>query len=244
MRHAVPPVLDPRRHPQPRQRADAGLDSRGRRARLRAVARLRRGLRQPGPDRRRGGRRRRSGVGAAGRRLEGHQLPQPGPRRRGAADPAPQRLQDQRPHRARPRQRRRHPRLLAGQRLRGPLRRGRRSAARAPGVRRDARPLLRPHSRHPAGGPAARRLRAAALAGDRPAHAQGLDRPEGGRRPPGRGHLPRRTRCRWPTRATNPEQLAHARELAAQLPARRRCSTQTASSSPSWPSSRRRATAA
>ena len=40
--------------------------------------------------------------------------------------------------------------LLAGQRLRGALRRGRRSRARAPGARRDARPLLRAHSRDPA----------------------------------------------------------------------------------------------
>ena len=81
--------------------------------------------------------------------------------------------------------------FLAGQRLRGPLRRGRRPAARAPGVRRDARRLLRPHPRHPAGGPGARRRRAAALAGHRAAHAEGLDRPEGGRRASGRGHLPR-----------------------------------------------------
>ncbi len=43
-----PPVLDSRRHSQPRQRADARLDPRGRRARLRAGARVRRGLRQPG----------------------------------------------------------------------------------------------------------------------------------------------------------------------------------------------------
>ena len=68
----VPPLLDSWRHPEPRQRADPGLDPRRRRARLRAVARLRRGLRQPGPDRRRRGRGRRGGVGSAGRRLEGH----------------------------------------------------------------------------------------------------------------------------------------------------------------------------
>ena len=46
---AVPAVLLPRRHPQPRRAADPGLDPRGGRARLRALARLRRGLRQPGP---------------------------------------------------------------------------------------------------------------------------------------------------------------------------------------------------
>ena len=44
---AVPAVLLPGRHPQPRRARDAGLDPRGRRARLRARARLRRGVRQP-----------------------------------------------------------------------------------------------------------------------------------------------------------------------------------------------------
>ena len=37
---------------------------------------------------------------------------------------------------------------------------------------------------------------AAALADDRPAHAEGLDGPEGGRRPAGRGHAGARTRSR------------------------------------------------
>ena len=44
--------------------------------------------------------------------------------------------------------------------------------------------------RHP-GARARRRHRAAALADDRPAHAQGLDRAQGGRRPADGGHLPR-----------------------------------------------------
>ena len=74
--------------------------------------------------------------------------------------------------------------------------------ARAPGVRRDARPLLRPHSRDPARGPAARRHRAAALAGDRAAHAQGMDGSEGGGRPSRWRARSARTRCRWRTRAT------------------------------------------
>ena len=93
---AVPPVLDARRRAEPRQRADAGVDSRGRRAGLRARPRLRRGLRQPGSDRRRGGGRRRGGDRAARRLVEGRQLPEPRPRRRRAPDPAPQRLQDRR----------------------------------------------------------------------------------------------------------------------------------------------------
>ena len=65
------------------------------------VARLRRGVRQPRPDRRLRGRRRRGRDRAAGRELALEQVPQPGARRRGAADPAPQRLQDRQPDRAR-----------------------------------------------------------------------------------------------------------------------------------------------
>ena len=57
--------------------------------------------------------------------------------------------------------------------------------------------------------PRRRTARAPALADDRAAHAEGLDRPDGGRRPAGRGHLPRppgaagrgarRTRRTWPS---------------------------------------------
>ena len=89
----------PGRHPEPRERADAGLDPRGRRARLRAGPRLRRRVRQPGPDRGRGGGRRRGGDRPARGQLERHRLPEPGARRRGAADPAPERLQDRRARR-------------------------------------------------------------------------------------------------------------------------------------------------
>ena len=46
---ALPPVLVPRRHPVARRAGDAGLDPRGRRARLRPVARVRRRVRQPRP---------------------------------------------------------------------------------------------------------------------------------------------------------------------------------------------------
>ena len=62
--------------------------------------------------------------------------------------------------------------------------------------------------------------RAPALADDRAAHAEGLDRPEGGRRPAGRGHLalaPGADR-RGPRRT--PSHLAAPRGVAAQLPAR------------------------
>ena len=49
MQPALQAVLLPRRHPQPCGTRDPGIDPRGRRARLLAVARLRRGVRQPGP---------------------------------------------------------------------------------------------------------------------------------------------------------------------------------------------------
>ena len=84
-------------------RADARLDPRRRRARLRA-RRTRSALcsttRTSSPWRRR---RRRGGDRAARGLVEGHQLPEPGARRRRAADPAPERLQDLRPDRARAR---------------------------------------------------------------------------------------------------------------------------------------------
>ena len=66
LRPAVPPVLLPRRDPQPCRAGAPGLDPRGRRARLLAGARLRRGLRQPGPRGRVRRRRRRGGDRAAG----------------------------------------------------------------------------------------------------------------------------------------------------------------------------------
>ncbi len=81
-------VLLSRRHRQPLHPGNARLHPRRRRAGLRAVACLRRGLRQSGPDRRRGGGRRRSRDRAAGHLLAHQQVPQSDPRRRGAADPA------------------------------------------------------------------------------------------------------------------------------------------------------------
>ena len=53
----------------------------------------------------------------------------------------------------------------------------------------DARRDRRRDPRHPAAGPGRGRHRAAALAGARAAHAQGVDRAEGGGRQAGRGHL-------------------------------------------------------
>ena len=110
--------------PEPRQCPDPGFDPRGRRAGLRARPRGRRRLR---PSRRhRGVHRRRRGGGdrPALRVVAVAQLPQPASRRRGAPDPAPQRLQDRRPHRPRP-QRRRGRRVLPAQPGLGPGHRGR-----------------------------------------------------------------------------------------------------------------------
>ena len=82
--------------------------------------------------------------------------------------------------------------LLAGHGYEVALRRGRRSGRAC--TRRSPRRSTRCYDRIRAiqdEARAARRLRAAALAGDRAAHPEGLDRAEGGRRPAGRGHVPR-----------------------------------------------------
>ena len=134
----VPPVLVPGRHPEPRRARDAGLDPRGRRAGLRALARLRGGLRQPGPGGLLRGRRRRGRDRGAGHELALEQAARPGRRRGGAADPAPQRLEDRQPD---------DPGAHLGRgaagapgRLRPPAHRGRglRSRARAPADGRGA----------------------------------------------------------------------------------------------------------
>ena len=96
---ALQAVLVSRRHSQPRRAGDAGLDPRRRRARLLAVARLRRGVRQSGSDRRLRRRRWRSGDRTARDELALEQVPESGARRRGAADPASERLQDRRTRR-------------------------------------------------------------------------------------------------------------------------------------------------
>ncbi len=121
-------------HAAPR---DAGLDQRGRRARLLARPRLRGRLRQPRPARRLRDRRRRGGDRCARDELALEQAPQPAHRRRGAADPAPQRLQDRQPDPARP-----HPRGRAGLAARGlrlPAARGRGGRAAAPSTARSRR---------------------------------------------------------------------------------------------------------
>ncbi len=93
---AVHAVLLSRRHSESCRAGDAGLDSRGGRARLLAVARLRRGIRQSRPARCVCRRRRRSRNRPARDQLALEQVPQSGPRRRRAADSASERVQDRR----------------------------------------------------------------------------------------------------------------------------------------------------
>ncbi len=99
---ALPPVLVPGRHPEPRRAGDPGFDPRGRRARLRARARVRGRLRQPGPAGLLRRRRWRGRDRPARHELALEQVPRPGPRRGRPAHPAPQRLQDRQPHGPRP----------------------------------------------------------------------------------------------------------------------------------------------
>ena len=207
MRAAVPAVLVPRRHPEPRRAGDARLDPRGRRARLRARARLRRRVRQPRPGRLLRRRRRRGGDRPARRELALEQVPRPGARRRGAADPAPQRLQDRQPDGARAHPRGRAARAARGLRPRAALRRRATTptavhqamAAALDGALDEIRAIQDARAQR-------RRGRAAALADDRAAHAEGLDRARRGRRRAGRGHVARAPgaarRARRRTRST------------------------------------------
>ena len=128
---AVQAVQLPRRHPQPRRPGDARQHPRGRRTRLRPEPRLRGRLRQPGPDRRLRRRRRRGRDRPARHRLARQQVPQPGPRRLRAADPAPQRLQDRQPLLPRPHPEGRAAEVLRGHGLQAVLRRGQRPGRRS-----------------------------------------------------------------------------------------------------------------
>ena len=103
MRRAVPAVLLPRRHPQPRRAGDARARS------TRAASSATRWCTPTAP---RSTTRTCSSLcvvgdgeaetGPLAAQLALQQVPQPGHRRRGAADPAPQRLQDRQPDRAGP----------------------------------------------------------------------------------------------------------------------------------------------
>ncbi len=99
---------------------------------LLAVSRVRRGIRQSRSARGVRRRRWRSGDRPARHELALEQVPQPGPRRRRAADPAFERVQDCRPDRAGPHSPRRTGRALPRLRLHAVCRRGRRPSRDAP----------------------------------------------------------------------------------------------------------------
>ncbi len=89
--------------PEPPLAGAAGRDPRGGRARLRARDRVRRGARQPGPRRRLHRRGRRGGDGTDGHGVARQQVLECRDRRRRAADPSLERIQDRESHRSRPR---------------------------------------------------------------------------------------------------------------------------------------------
>ena len=128
-------------------------------------------------------RRRRGRDRPAGGELALEQVPRPGPRRRRAADPAPQRLQDRQPDACwRASRARSCAALMEGYGHRPIFVEGdepadmhrRMAAAARRGARRDRR--------HPATRARGGRARAPAVADDRAGHAQGLDRPGRGAR--------------------------------------------------------------
>ena len=173
---AVQTVLVSWRHFEPCRPDDARLDSRGRRTWIFAEPRLRRRVRQSGVDRRLHRRRRRSRNRPLGDRLAIQQIPRSDHGRRGSADLAPERLQDQQPDSPRPRRARGTGTVLPRLRLGPALRRGRRAGSDASsdgGDRRsshrkdpfDSKERARKQRPHPT-----------ALADDRPQIAQGLDR--------------------------------------------------------------------
>ena len=163
----------------------------------------------------------------------------PRTRRRRAADPAPQRLQDREPDRARA-----HPARTSSSRCSRATATspivvaGDEPRASAPALAAALDEALDEIARDPA-----RRARRDGvtdrpqLADDRPAHAEGLDRPEGGRRPAGRGHVAL-TPGAAHRRARQPRAPAPARGVAAQLPARGALRRRAAASRRSSPRSR------
>ena len=176
-----------------------GLDPRGRRTRVRPVARLRGRVRQPGPDRRGRRRRRRVRDRAAGDELAHQQVPQPDPRRGGAADPAPERVQDQQPDDLGPgRRTRRSRRSSAGTGWTPYFVEGSdpetMHQAMAATIDKCVADIRAPRSR-----PGQRHAVPPAVADDRAPHPEGVDQPgarSAGTSSKGAGG---RTRCRWPT---------------------------------------------
>ena len=141
--------------------------------------RVRRRVRQPGPRRLRGRRRRRGRDRPARHELALEQVPQPGDGRRRPADPPPQRLQDRQPDGARPDPARGADGADGGLRPHALLRRGRRPADVHQQLAATLDTVARRDPRDPAPRPRGRRHGAPALADDRAPDAEGLDGPEG-----------------------------------------------------------------
>ena len=161
----------------------------------------RRGVRQSRSARRLRRRRRRGGDRPAGHQLALEQVPEPGPRRRGAADPASERLQDRQPHRAGAHSATRSStRLLPGYGYTPYFVEGDDPDGDAPADGRHARHASFAEIAEHSSRRAQRRLqRAAALADDRPAHAQRAG-PARRRWTASRSKArSARTRCRSPT---------------------------------------------
>ena len=162
----------------------------------------RRRLRQSRSDRRLRRRRRRGRDRPARHRWHSNKFLDPVARRRRAADPAPQRLQDRQPHGPRPHPARGTRAALPRLRLQALLRRGRRPGEDAPAHGRHARQGRRSRSARAsrqsarANGFEAARPRWPMIVLRTP---QGLDRPQGGRRPADRGQLPLAPGAAWPT---------------------------------------------
>ena len=166
-------------------------------------------------------------TGPAGHRLAVEQAAQPDLRRRGAADPAPQRFQDQQPDDPLPHRARGAGAVPARLRLDPLLREGDDPATmhklmaetveRAVGEIREIQhtPALREHALPPA------------LADDRAALAERVDRAEGAGRAEDRGHVPRAPGAD-PGRPRAPRPRGPAREPGCAATGRRSCSTNKA----------------
>ncbi len=187
---ALPPVLVSRRHSEPRVAGVPGLHPRGRRAGLFAQPLVRGGVRQPRAHRRLRRRRRRGGDGSAGHRMALEQVPRSGDRRRGAADPAPQRLQDRQPDHPGPHRARGAGAAASRLRVDAPFRRGSRARAHARGHGHDPRRGGGGDQEDPGRCPRPRQPHASALADDRPRFTQRLDGAEGRGWSADRGHVP------------------------------------------------------
>ncbi len=232
----VPAVLVPGRHPEPRGARDTRLDPRGRRAWLRTLARLRRGLRRSGS------------------------APSPASSATGRPRPGPSRRAGTRTSSRTPQATAASCRSCTSTATRSPTR------PCSPGSRRtSSTSLLRGYGYEPysSSGTSPRRctawprrsiertrsriqpscptegVDAPALADDRPPHAQGLDRAARGRRPPGRGDLAIAPGARSPSVRTNAAAPERSSRTGCAATAPRSCSTRPGGTAPRARSSSR-----